>query len=306
MSEHKRQSVHQNNTMDDEFDLMVMWSVLVEFKRLIFKSVFGAAILAAGISLLMPNVYRAEVLLAPAVSEDNKGGLGSALGSMGGLASMAGISIGGGGSSTEEGVAVLKSREFLWQFSQKNNLMPILFEDDWDAKKKRWNNDDPKKQPGQWHVYRLMIKNKMLDVQVDKKTGFVTLAIEWEDAALAAKMTNDLVAQLNQYLAKQSIDRSERNLKYLKEELAHTQIEEMRKMLFDLIASEQKSAMMANTQKDYVFKVLDSAIEPDKKIKPKRALIVIGVSVLAGFIAVLYAFLGESISCRRKRLTEEV
>ncbi len=287
--------------MNDEIDLLELWRILLKYKRVILLATFGAAIVAAGISLLMPNIYRAEVLLAPVVSADDakSGGLASALGGLGGLASMAGISI-GGSSSTEENLAVLQSRDFLWKFVQEKKLMPILFEDAWDEQQKKWKEADVKKQPGQMDVHRLFTKGGLLSVDKDKKTDLVTVAVEWGDAALAANWANALVEKLNQYLAQQAIARSESNLKYLNEELMRAQIEEMRKTLFDLIANEQKQAMLANAQKEFAFKVLDPAVEPDKKIKPKRSLIVILTAFVAGFLAILYAFIMEGIAKRRE------
>ena len=287
--------------VDDEIDLLELWRILLKYKRVILLATFGAAIVAAGVSLLMHNIYRAEVLLAPVSADDaNKGGgLASALGGLGGLASLAGISM-GGQVSTAENLAVLQSREFLWKFVQEKKLMPILFEDKWDAEAKRWKESDPKKQPGQLDVHRLFITGGLLSVDKDKKTELVTVAVEWNDAALASDWANALVEDLNLYLAQKTIARSERNLKYLNEELMRAQIEEMRKTLFDLIANEQKQAMLANTQKEFAFKVLDHAVEPDKKIKPKRSLIVILAAFVAGFLASLYAFIMEGITKRRE------
>lgn len=304
MSEqHKPETMRRadRDGMNDEIDLLELWRILLKYKRVILLATFGAAIVAAGISLLMPNIYRAEVLLAPVVSADDakSGGLASALGGLGGLASMAGISI-GGSSSTEENLAVLQSRDFLWKFVQEKKLMPILFEDAWDEQQKKWKEADVKKQPGQMDVHRLFTKGGLLSVDKDKKTDLVTVAVEWGDAALAANWANALVEKLNQYLAQQAIARSESNLKYLNEELMRAQIEEMRKTLFDLIANEQKQAMLANAQKEFAFKVLDPAVEPDKKIKPKRSLIVILTAFVAGFLAILYAFIMEGIAKRRE------
>ena len=277
---------------EDEIDLLELWRTLYKHKRLILLSGFGAAVLAAGISLLMPNIYRAEVLLAPVSSGDAKGGgLASALGGLGGLASMAGIS----GGSTEESLAVLQSREFLWKFVQEEKLAPVLFEPGMLA------NLLGAEPPGQWDVYRLFVDDKTLDVQTDKDTGLVRVAIQWTDPALAANWANTLVAKLNRYLAQQAISRSEENLKFLNEELMRTQVEEMRKILFDLIANEQKSAMLANTQRDFAFKVIDPAVEPDKKVKPKRSLIVILAAFVAGFMATLYVFIREGIAKRREQ-----
>ncbi len=284
---------------EDEIDLLELWRVLVKNKLMILAAMFAAALLSAGISLLMHNIYRGEVLLAPAQSGDNKSsGFASVLGGLGGLSSLVGVTLSGG--STEQNLAVLQSREFLWNFVQEKKLMPILFEDDWDAEHKKWKESDPKKQPGEMDVYRLFNKNGVLDIQNDKKTGLITVAVDWKDPALAADWANSLVERLNQYLAQKAIARSESNLKYLNEQLMSTQIEEMRKTLFDLIANEQKSVMLAKTQKDFAFKVLDPAVEPDKKVKPKRFLIVILTTFAAGFLAILYAFIKEGIAKRRE------
>ena len=293
MSELQREP--HNMIDEDEIDLREIWQVLVTYKRMILSSVFVAALLAAGVSLLLPNIYRAEVLLAPVKSDDAKGGgMAAALGNLGGLASLAGISLGSGG-STEENLAVLKSREFLWKFVQENKLMPILFEDKWDAAKEKWKEDDPKEQPGQMDVFRLFDKG-VLSVGADKKSNLVTVSLDWADPELAAVWVDRLVAQLNQYLRLQAIARSENNLKYLNEELARTQIEEMRKTLFDLIGQEQKSAMLANAQREFAFRVLDPAVVPDKKIKPRRTLIVLVSAILAGAVVVLAAL----VRSRRK------
>src|SRR5512140_1052256 len=108
---------------DDEVDFPELWRVLVKYRRMIMTSALIAALLSTAISLLLPNIYRAEILLGPAQSDDSKaGGLASALGGLGGLASMTGISLSGGG-NTEENLAVLKSRDFLWKFVQERNLM---------------------------------------------------------------------------------------------------------------------------------------------------------------------------------------
>jgi uncharacterized protein involved in exopolysaccharide biosynthesis len=279
---------------EDEIDLQEIWRVLVENKRMILSSIFVSALLAAGITLLLPNIYRAEVLLAPVKVDDttNGGGVAAALSGLGGLASLAGISLGSGG-STDENLAVLKSREFLWKFVQDNKLMPILFEDDWDAAQKKWKDHDPKDQPGQMDLFRLLDED-VLNVSTDKKTGLVTVSIDWTDPVLAASWADQLVSQLNQHIRLKAVSRSENNLKYLNEELARTQVEEMRKTLFDLIGQEQKNAMLANAQREFAFRVLDPAVVPDKKIKPKRTIIVLLAAVLVGFFAILIAFIRNS------------
>ncbi len=285
---------------EDEIDLLEYWRVIWGKRKLIIGVVFAVALLAAGISLTMPNIYRAEVVLAPVSDEGSKsGGISSALGGLGGLASMAGISLGGGG-SVEENLAVLKSREFLWQFIKDQKLMPVLFADDWDADKKGWKEDDPAKQPGLWDAYRLFTKGGLLSVSKDKDSGLVTVSIEWKDAALAADWANMLVNRLNEFLRQQAISRSNGNLHYLNKELSRTHVADMRQALFELISQQQKKAMLANTQKEFAFQVIDKAVAPDRKAKPKRSLIVILSAFVAGFLAVIYVFIREGIMRREE------
>jgi len=287
---------------EDEIDLLEYWNVIWKRKKMILSVSFAAALLAVVISLLMPNIYKAQVLLAPVGSDESKsGGLSAALGGLGGLASMAGISLGGGG-STAENLAVLKSREFIWKFVKDNKLMPVLFEDDWDADAKKWKKDDPEDQPNAWDAYRMFTEDGLMKVDKDKKTGLVTVSVEWKDPALAAKWANALVSRLNAYLRRKAIARSEANLTYLNKELDRTRVADMRQTLFELISQEQKKAMLANTQEQFAFRVLDAASPPDKKAKPRRSLIVILSTFVAGFLAVIAAFIQEGVQKRRQNV----
>jgi uncharacterized protein involved in exopolysaccharide biosynthesis len=298
-------NLSRNVAQSEEVDLQEIWRVLVEYKRMILSVIFGAVIVAAGISLLLPNVYRAEVILAPTAAGDQKGdGIGKALGSFGGLASFAGVSLSGGGSN-EENLAVLKSRDFLWKFVQEKKLLPILFEDEWDKGANRWKESNPKKQPGQLRLHRLFVKGGLMTIGTEKKTSLITVSIEWKDPKLAAEWANSLVDYLNQYLAERSIQRSERNLKYLNEALSKAQVEDFRKALLDLITQDTKNAMLATAQKDFGFKVIDPAIEPDRKAKPQRTIIVLLTAFLAGFVAVLIAFMRKRVN-KRNRNEEEI
>ncbi len=291
-------NVHMDS-QEDEIDLFGLLLTLLKHKRMILAATLLAGVLAAGVSLMMKNVYRGEIILAAAASADKKeGGLGMALGSFGGLASLAGVSLGGGGSN-EENLAVLKSRDFLWQFVQEKKLTPILFADQWDEKAQRWKEGDPKKQPGQMQVHRLF--EGIMSVNVDKKTNLITIAIEWQDAKLAAEWANSIIDYLNQYLAERAIKRSERNLKYLNEALMKAQVEEFRKTLFELIAQDTKNAMLASAQKDFAFKVIDAAVEPDRKIKPKRSMMVLLTMLVTFLLAVIWAFVSEAMQRAREQ-----
>src|SRR5665213_1171050 len=80
----------------------------------------GAVVLA----FALKPMYRSEVIVWPA---DSPSGLSQLGGQLGGLASLAGINLGGGGGKkSDEALAFLRSRAFTAAFIQRHELMPVL------------------------------------------------------------------------------------------------------------------------------------------------------------------------------------
>jgi len=268
--------------LQDELDIISFLRVLWKHRIFIVVVVVISALGAAIATSFMPKKYRAEALLAP-VSEEGRGGrLSAALGGLGGLASMAGVSVGGGG-SIQQNIATIKSRDFLWLFIKKNNLLIDLVGD---------------KGGNIWGGYRKFIS--ILDVQYNPKSSLLRISIEWTEPEVAALWVNSLVKEINNYARVREIERSQKNLEYLNGELARTRVVDFRRSLYELIAQEQKKAMLANTQNEFVFRVLDKAEAPDIKASPKRSKIVV-VSMLTGLLFALFlVFLREVISREKK------
>ena len=280
---------------DDEIDLLALWRVMMKRKGLIASIVAAAAILSVIVSLRLPNIYRATTVLAPVSGETSTGGAAALLGQFGGLASMAGISMGGG--SAEVNLAVLKSRSFIKEIVKKNKLMPLLFPDEWDETKKNWIETDPEAQPTLWDAYRLL--NGVLTVSTDKKSGLTSVSLEREDPEQAAKWLTLFIKELNRHLKDAAIREGEANIAYLNEQIIKTPILEMRQTIYGVIAEQTKQLMLAMTQHDFAFKIIDPAEVPDKKFKPKRSLIVILSTFVAGFMAIFLVFFMEFIERRK-------
>ncbi len=266
-----------------QLSIFDLWSVIWRRKILIVAAALGAGILAIGVSFVMPEVYRAQVLLSPESSESSGDRLSALGGGIGGLASLAGLTL-PQGSSTHESIAVLTSRQFIWDFVNRNSLLPVLFADRWDADRGEWSDDEP----SLWDAYFLFVDDGVMAVSTDKDTGLVSVQVEWTDPELAAEWANAMVAQLNDYLRQQAIDRSNRNLEYLEEELGRTQVAEIQQTIFELIGEEQKAAMLANSQKEFAFRVLDAAAAPDRKVRPKRALMAVLTTFVTGVLMVIF------------------
>ena len=64
--------------------------------------------------------------------------------------------------------------------------------------------------------------------------------------------------------------------------------------LFELLAKQYEIARLDEANNASLIQVLDKAVPPDKKSKPKRTLIVVITGLVVGFLAVLWAFIREA------------
>lgn len=65
-------------------------------------------------------------------------------------------------------------------------------------------------------------------------------------------------------------------------------------VLFELLAKQYEIAKADEARDASIIQVLDKAVEPERKSKPKRSLIVILTALVVGFLAVLWAFIKEA------------
>lgn len=276
-----------SNPEMDEISLGEIWAALMTGRLMILSVTFVFGAIAAAIALNTKPIYRAEVLIAVANDTGVQGGLSALAGQFGGLASLAGVNLGGGGNKGEA-VATMSSRALTEAYINQQDLLPILFAKRWDVAKGIFVPDAKGKTPTAWDGNNLFAKQIRRIVE-DKKTGLVTLAIEWEDPARAAQWANDIVRLTNQTLRDRAIANSNHNLVYLNEQLEKSSVVELRQAIFNLIETEVKNVMVAQGSQEYVFKVIDPAVVPQQKAKPNRSLIV-AVGLLLGFIfSSLYA-----------------
>ena len=281
---------------DQEVDLAVFFSIVWDFKKLIIIVTTIFAILSVIIALSIPNVYRSEVLLAPVQSHNS--GLSSSLGNLGGLASLAGISLpSSGGSKKDEALAILQSNEFIENFIVKRRiLVPLMAAEGWDKA-----TDQLKINPSIYNVktqkwvaglnkptspsLQKAVRNfrNISTVANDAKTGFVTLYIDSYSPNAAKEWVDWLVQDINEHMRIDEASRATKSLEYLNEQMSNTTISEIKYVLSELIKSETQIIMLSKSSPEYIFKTLDPAIAPEVKLKPRRSIICIIITI-AGFI----------------------
>ena len=288
---------------DDEIDLKELFMVLWSGKWLISAVTGAAAVISVVVALSLPNIYTASALLAPAESEG--GGLSGLMAQYGGLASLAGVSLPGGGegSRAQLGMQLMKSRSFIGDFVERHDILPelmaveswnqntgqIVFDtDDYDADTKTWVRDVdlPKRpQPSLLEAHEEFID--ILGVSEDKQTGYVTVSIEHHSPAVAAQWVNWLVEDINAVVKAQDVDEATKSIEYLTQQIANTSLADLQAMFFELIQSQTETVMLAEVRPEYVFKTIDPAVVPEEKSKPSRALICVLGTLLGGMLGVV-------------------
>jgi capsular polysaccharide biosynthesis protein len=232
-------------------------------------------IVFTGTAFLMTPIYRAATVLVPASSDRNRmGSLNSTLGQLGGLASLAGINVGSGDIEIEEVLAVLHSRGFTERFIADKNLMPKLYYRKWNSSQNTWNVSE-KHRPTSAEAYKYF-DEKIRHINRDKKTGLVTIQVDWKNRDEAADWCNSLVERINAEMRARAISQADAYLGFLTQELTKTTDIGTRDAINRLVESQIKQRMFASVTEQYSFRVADRAMAPDAK-HPERPIKIIFV-----------------------------
>lgn len=296
---------------DDEIDLRELFATLWRGKWLIIATTFIFAAAGVAYALYKPNIYQSNVLLAPTQSEG--GGIAGLAGQLGGLASLAGINLGGGDSNqTVIAKEVLQSRAFLGDFFRRHDLeKPLMAVEGWNEDIKEWiydpdvynpdagewlpDDDGESQKPTDWEMVE-RFKEDHLSLSEAKDTGMITVSVKHYSPFAAQQWAQWLVQDINEHMRTQDVEEAEASIAYLQQKLNETNIAGMQQVFYQLIESETRTVMLANAQKEYVFKTVDPAVVPEEKSEPKRALIAVIATLLGGMLGVFIVFIRAFIS----------
>jgi uncharacterized protein involved in exopolysaccharide biosynthesis len=253
-------------------------------RRWLSAGIFFAAVLG-GVLLawLSPKIYRADALLAPNREVASDVGGGSMLGSLGSIASLSGL-LEPGQTITGEAIATLRSRAFLQKFIEDEDLLPILYEKDWDPVRRKWKPEIlPAHTAGRaWKKLR----DDVLRIKEVSGEDLYEVSVEWGDPKLPAIWLDALIKRLNQEMRSREMKEANDVLQFLRTQVEQTATVEIRAALFRFSESQLRRAAIANVRQDYAFRVLDPpfASEPDQFVRPRR-VILIALSIIFGFAA---------------------
>jgi uncharacterized protein involved in exopolysaccharide biosynthesis len=236
----------------------------------------------SAMTFLTRPIYRATAVLTSAASDRGEGvaSLGLASSALGGLASNLGIGV-PRDAETQEALAVLRSRELTEAFITDKKLLPRLFPRSWNAATGLWKADE---EPTLAKGFRYFDK-QIRSIIEDRKTGLITMEINWTDRAEAAAWAIELVQRVNQEMRSRDISKADASLHFLEEELQSSSQIEVRNALAHLMETQIKKRMLAHVTQDYSFRFVDRPVATDgeKPIWPQR-LLLLSLGPLAGLV----------------------
>ena len=322
---------HQGYSHEDEINLLDYWRVLRKRQKLIIRVVVAAVLVTVVISLLMTNIYQAKAVITPITSKES--GTGAGVGALSALAlqfgALPGIML-PGGSSAAEIVNLLKSNILREKVLERNQLLPVLFYKEWDAEKKDWKRGislnplvyvgklvraitggEPqgvrKKDAGVPDVWDgLRELDEIVKVNQNVKENIITITVDYYDPEMAAKMVEYILTALTDHMSSEARRVATINRQYLEEQLGKTADPLIKQKIYNLIAQQLETSMMAEVKENFAFKVIDPPKVPDKKIKPKRIQLALLSLVASIFIGVFLAFFMEYLEKAKSKEGEYI
>lgn len=301
---------------DEEVSFFDLLTPLVRRWKLIAATAFGVALLAAVILLLQTPMYTARTTFTPESSAGS--GPGGGLAALAGVANQLGLGMGGAGSvSPEFFVKLAGSGEVLRSMlgaefndpagsgGAQRALLQIL--------KVQGKTPEEQLQKG------VILLRKRIKAITDKPTGIVTLEVDMEAPQLAAAVANHMVQLLNQFNLERRQSQSREQRRFTGERVAEAERDlraaertelaflqrnrdyssspvltfeagrlnrdvQVKQELFLTLSKAHTEARIAEVRDTPVLTLVDSAVAPFQRSRPKRTIGVI-IAFILGTVA---------------------
>lgn len=288
------------SSRSDEVDLRELFSILWKGKWCIASFAFLLSVVGVLYALSLPNMYKSEGVYALAQKQRDS----ALVGQLGGLASLAGVDLGGGNSNViDQVITVINSWPFLEKVINKHDLKPLvmgvvgwnrpkneLMWDDtiYDPVERKWlrvTSQGDVAEPSSYEVYKVF--KEMLEVDYDAKAGMVNISVQYFSPAIAKVWVDILVDEVNSHFQVRDIQKAKKSVEYLKDRISETSISEMKAVFYGIIESQTKILMLSEVDERYLLEDIVLPKVTEVPSSPKRVLIVILFTFLGGMLAVL-------------------
>jgi uncharacterized protein involved in exopolysaccharide biosynthesis len=305
-----------NSGQEDEISLLDLFAVLLQWKKMIIiittLAVIGVVIYAI-ISIKlppekspMPNQFTPKALMLIDNKSSSGGGLSSMINAsgMGGLASLAGVTIPGSATNSKLAIFLIGTNSLLDAVVDEFKLI-----DRYKIKSSPRGNSR-----------KALRKN--LKADSDDKSGVITISFTDTDPVFARDVVNYCVSNLEKRFDELGLDKNKREKENLELNLAATLLdiqgleEESRRLEqsvtsfsgrlpaitrdINRITMELTAKRQVYTQLRVQYELLKLAEVPDMKSGPSRGMLCVIVTFAAGFFSIFLAFVLNAIANIKK------
>lgn len=275
--------MQEKKELEVEINAAELFAFFWRSKYLIIFFIISSIVLA---SLSLRNKgfqYNITMIVAQIETEEPASRFQSS--SIGGLASLAGISLPSGSvTNFKKFIVLLHSEEIASQLLKNKKLIQDLFGSEWDT------NAEIYRSPGKSKIgtIKSYIKNlltgkgeksyeppnparlaelirEITTIKLDKKTGLLTISSETGNPELFKELMLSLIMVTDQAFKKSYIKNGSNSLKFYQKKISKARSKEHREILARLIAKEEQKQMLISSERPFVAEILSgptTSLEP--------------------------------------------
>ena len=299
------------NLADDEIDLRELFVELWRGKWLIL---FISCVSLALASFYLNGAVRKHTVsmtFKPVIEESS----GPNLAGLGGLASLAGVSLpqsGSGDFATYR--TLLRSQEVAERVIATTELLPEIFKNEWDAQNAQFREPsrgvlrqslsglksvltgDEKGDYIAPNPQRLSIfVEDTFALTLDKETGFLTVSAESDDPELIVALIIAATEATDELMKERYIINAEQTLQFYQSKILTSRSREHREALAKLISAEDQKLMLTSEGRHFVAEPLTRATISMAPTSPKSVLVLALALMLGGCVGAAFVLIRSAV-----------
>lgn len=279
---------HAQNILDNEVDLLIYLHAILNAKyRIIIIAIFGAT-LSFATTFLIDKTYLSNVVVAINIDEKPGGVKPSDYrsGDTIGLLERDFLVQSAPPNEFDRILTRMGSSNYSKIFILENNLMPYIFEKEWDPQKNKWIDIPPDIRNG-----IKIFQEEIRYIDHDIKTGLLKISFMTRDPDQSAKLANLFVEGFNKYSKQIALIELSERKSYLEKRLRDGANLELQRSIYRLLETQLAAESLIHARGNFPLEVIQPANPPLLKYKPKRlltaamtfiSLMFIGVTIVIG------------------------
>ncbi len=272
-----------------------------------WKTVMVTALVAIAAMVIYLNlaIYKFTATVKLTTTQSSSG-LGSQLGSLGALASIASVRLpqGAGEQNFLNFSQSLVSRSTAEGLMARPDLLHVIFENEWDPQSRRWTAPHgavkaiatigrtllglpvfPYRVPDAARLQDYLEKN--VTIAEDTRKPIIAMSYSNKDPKFAAALLTALTSIDDETLRRKSLARSKDYIAYLEDQFKIVQLAESRTALAAVLGEQEKLRMLASARAPFAAEPVSDIGVSDQPTTPKPVLFLIAAAVAGLILGVL-------------------